>query len=59
MPQGDDLRKLTSSIQEFNSSTWNGKKEAGISLNKPISGVIIPDELSDFTTILTSMHSLE
>ena len=59
MPQGDDLRKLTSSIQEFNSSTWNGKKDAGISLNKPISGIIIPDELSEFTTILTSMHSLE
>ena len=59
MEQGDDLRKLTSSIQEFNSSTWNGKKEAGISLNKPISGISIPAELSEFTTILTSMHSLE
>ena len=57
--EGDNLRKLTTSIQEFNSSTWNQKKEAGISLNQPISGVVIPEELVEFTNILTSMHSLE
>ncbi|MDG1546477.1 MAG: class I tRNA ligase family protein [Candidatus Poseidoniaceae archaeon] len=57
--EGDNLRKLTNSIQEFNSATWNGKKDAGISLNKPISGITIPEELVEFTKILTSMHSLE
>ena len=57
--EGDNLRNLTNSIQEFNSATWNGKKDAGISLNKPITGIVIPEELVEFTKILTSMHSLE
>jgi len=57
--EGDNLRKLTTSIQDFNSTTWNAKKEAGISLNQPISGVVIPNDLVEFTDILTSMHSLE
>jgi valyl-tRNA synthetase len=57
--EGDNLRKLTTSIQDFNSATWNAKKEAGISLNQPISGVVIPNDLVEFTDILTSMHSLE
>jgi valyl-tRNA synthetase len=57
--EGDSLRKLTTSIQDFNSTTWNAKKEAGISLNQPVSGVVIPKDLVEFTDILTSMHSLE
>ena len=57
--EGDRLRGLTGAIQNFNSDTWTTKKESGISLNQPISGVAIPEELQEFTQILTSMHSLE
>ena len=53
------LRALTNAIEEFNGATWRAKKEAGISLNAPISGVIIPVELVEFTSILTRMHKLE
>jgi len=28
-------------------------------LNAPIGGIVIPEELSEFTTILTQMHKLE
>jgi len=55
----DSLRALTNAIEEFNGATWRAKKEAGISLNAPISGVIIPVELVEFTSILTRMHKLE
>tara|TARA_B100001093_G_scaffold2499_3_gene2494 strand:+ start:40384 stop:42876 length:2493 start_codon:yes stop_codon:yes gene_type:complete len=58
-PRGDALRELSGAIQSFNGDTWNTKKEQGISLNQPISGISIPAELVDFTAILTRMHHLE
>ena len=58
-PQSSELCDLTVAIEQFNGETWKAKKEAGISLNAPISGVVIPDELGEFTSILTRMHKLE
>ena len=57
--EGDRLRALSSLVQTFNGDTWNAKKEQGISLNQPVSGIEIPNELEDFTAILTRMHHLE
>ena len=53
------LRSITNELQSFNGEVWSTKKENGISLNQPISGVTIPENLKEFTEILTSMHSLE
>ena len=58
-PNDDELRALTNAIEEFNGATWRTKKESGLSLNAPISGIEIPDELSEFKSILTQMHKLE
>jgi len=58
-PDDESLRALTSTIEDFNGATWKTKKEAGLSLNAPIGGIVIPEELSEFTTILTQMHKLE
>ena len=58
-PDDQSLRALTSTIEDFNGATWKTKKEAGLSLNAPIGGIVIPEELSEFTTILTQMHKLE
>ncbi len=58
-PNDDSLRELTSLIEDFNGITWKTKKDAGLSLNAPISGIEIPDNLKDFTAILTQMHKLE
>jgi valyl-tRNA synthetase len=58
-PDDELLRELTNAIEEFNGSTWRQKKDSGLSLNAPISGIAIPDELSEFTSILTQMHKLE
>lgn len=57
--KGDALRALSSTLQTFNGDTWGYKKEQGISLNQPVSGVKIPESLEAFRTILTRMHSLE
>ena len=57
--RGDELRALSATIQTFNGDTWSHKKEQGISLNQPVSGVEIPKELEPFTAILTRMHHLE
>jgi valyl-tRNA synthetase len=57
--EGDRLRNLSAAVQSFNGETWNTKKEQGISLNQPVSGVKIPEQLLDFTAILTRMHHLE
>ena len=53
------LKSKTFDLQTFNGDVWSTKKENGISLNQPISGMNIPDNLREFTDILTSMHSLE
>jgi len=58
-PDDGHLRELTNAIEEFNGSTWRQKKDSGLSLNAPISGIAIPDELSEFRSILTQMHKLE
>ena len=58
-PDDEQLRKLTNVIEEFNGSTWREKKDSGLSLNTPISGITIPEELSEFNSILTQMHKLE
>jgi len=58
-PDDDSLRALTNAIEEFNGATWRTKKEAGLSLNAPIGGITIPEELSEFSEILTQMHKLE
>lgn len=58
-PDDDSLRALTNAIEEFNGATWRAKKEAGLSLNTPIGGITIPEELSEFNEILTQMHKLE
>ena len=58
-PDEVSLRELTARIEEFNGSTWRTKKESGLSLNAPISGISVPDELVEFTSILTQMHKLE
>ena len=59
LPDDSDLRSLTPSIEEFNGNTWRTKKESGLPLNAPIAGITIPDNLKDFTEILTQMHKLE
>ena len=58
-PEDPNLRDLTSTIEEFNGNTWRTKKDAGLPLNAQISGIDIPNELSEFTAILTQMHKLE
>jgi valyl-tRNA synthetase len=58
-PDDQELRSLTSTIEEFNGSTWRQKKDSGLSLNAPISGINIPEQLSEFKMILTQMHKLE
>ena len=57
--RGEFLKSKTFDLQTFNGEVWSTKKENGISLNQPISGMVIPDNLREFTDILTSMHSLE
>tara|TARA_B100001115_G_scaffold179857_1_gene171300 strand:+ start:469 stop:2958 length:2490 start_codon:yes stop_codon:yes gene_type:complete len=57
--RGEYLTSKTFDLQTFNGEVWGTKKANGISLNQPISGVVIPDNLREFTEILTSMHSLE
>lgn len=55
----ESLTKLTQAIEDFNGNTWRTKKEGGLPLNAPISGVEIPPELNEFRQILTQMHKLE
>ena len=57
--RANHLMSLTLDLQNFNGEVWSTKKEKGISLNQPISGLSIPKNLVEFTDILTSMHSLE
>ena len=57
--QGEALRGLTVDLQAFNSEVWSTKKENGISLNQPISGVNIPGNLQGFNEVFSRMHKLE
>ena len=54
-----DLCSLSDPIQQFNSMVWKKKKDAGVSLNSPIEGVVIPDDLAGFNQVLTAMHKLQ
>jgi valyl-tRNA synthetase len=53
------LRALTPKISEFNSMVWKLKKDSGLSLKSPISGIVIPHELSALQNSLVRMHSIE
>ena len=55
----ESLRSLSMVIANFNSETWKTKKDQGISLNAPIAGIEVPNELTEFTSILSQMHKLE
>jgi len=55
----DAMRALTPIISEFNSTVWKSKKDTGISLKSPISGIAIPSELSALEDSLVRMHSIE
>jgi len=59
---GDDadaMRALTPIISEFNSAVWKSKKDSGLSLKSPISGIVVPSELSALEDSLVRMHSIE
>jgi valyl-tRNA synthetase len=56
--EGARLCALSHDLQEFNGQTWAAKKEQGISLNQPIEGVAVPEELAEFAATLTRMHQL-
>ena len=53
------MRSLTPIISEFNSEVWKAKKDSGLSLKSPISGISIPSELSELRESLVRMHSIE
>ena len=53
------LRALTPIISEFNSMVWKLKKDSGLSLKSPISGIVVPHELSALQDSLVRMHSIE
>ncbi len=57
--EGGRLCGLSHALQEFNGQTWAKKKDAGISLNQPIAGLSVPEELAEFSATLTRMHKLE
>ncbi len=57
--EGERLRGLTNGIVDFNSETWRLKKESGLSLNAPISGVDVPNELDELAADLIAMHKIE
>jgi len=55
----DAMRALTPIISEFNSAVWKSKKNSGLSLKSPISGIVVPSELSALEDSLVRMHSIE
>jgi valyl-tRNA synthetase len=57
--EGQRFCGLSNALQEFNGATWAAKKDAGISLNQPITGIEIPDTLAEFAGTLQRMHQLE
>lgn len=50
--------EITESVMDFNSEVWRNKKEQGLSLNSELSGVKIPDNLSQLEVPLRRMHKL-
>jgi valyl-tRNA synthetase len=55
----DDLRTLTVDLEKFNSIVWKAKKDSGLSLKSPISGIDVPENLLVFSKTLQQMHNLE
>ncbi len=55
----DAMRALTPIISEFNSAVWKSKKNSGLSLKSPISGIVVPSELSALEDSLVRMQSIE
>jgi valyl-tRNA synthetase len=55
----DEFRSLTNTLEKFNSMVWKAKKDLGISLKSPISGIDMPENLAPFASALTQMHNLE
>lgn len=52
------LRAKTGLVESFNSGVWKQKKDQGLSLNAPLSGVEVPSELHAFREALVTMHNL-
>ena len=50
--------EMTESVMDFNSEVWRAKKERGLSLNSELSGIEIPDNLSELDVPLRRMHKL-
>ena len=50
---------ITNEIISFNAMVWKAKADAGTSLAAPITGITIPETISEFSQILTSMHKIE
>ena len=57
--EGEQLRKLTNLITDFNSEVWATKNASGIGRGKPIEGIKVPSELIEFESHLIAMHKLE
>jgi valyl-tRNA synthetase len=55
----EELKGKTESLEEFNSMVWRTKKDRGLSLKSPISGIQIPSSLNLFSDALIQMHNLE
>ncbi|MBI2078436.1 MAG: valine--tRNA ligase [Euryarchaeota archaeon] len=53
------LADKTPLVESFNSQVWKAKKEKGIPLSAPLSGVEVPAELSDFRRGFVEMHNLQ
>jgi valyl-tRNA synthetase len=54
-----NIVSISSKLIDFNSYIWKLKKEKGISLKSPISGVKIPKEIELLSDALINMHNLE
>ena len=50
---------LVKDIMSFNSLVWKAKKDKGISLREPITGIDIPDRLKPFEKDLRVCHNLK
>ncbi len=57
--KGSAKLNLIDHIEKFNSDIWKAKKEKGISLREPISGMKTPKELKDFEKDLKACHNLQ
>ena len=49
----------TDEIISFNAMVWKAKADAGTSLAAPITGIEIPEKISKFSDVLSSMHNIE